>query len=305
LEKRTASLIEKNRCSDCFMSKSMCVCERTRAIWAAAPRPRTNIALFYHYKEWGRASNTGKLLSIGLGAEKVKSFVYGNPADEAALNSLLTSRPSAILFPGTTSIPIHTVMASWSSSRLESEESQTPKSAPSVLCILDATWTQAFALERVLSPLIPRVALDSLAVQRPSEFLSRRQSGPTKVSSIEAAALALTELGEPLAVTDCIRRSLQLSVDSMLVQGGKSTAFNNDVRPNVEVDCKAGPFTAPAIAKPEQCPVCGTRPARGFRNLGVRRPWDDEGKKRGDNIHRVWRCSDCEAFFNEPLATPS
>ena len=305
MEKRDASMREKRRCEVCFMSKSLCVCKRVREIWAKVPsRPKCRIAIFYHYKEWGRASNTGKLLQIGLGSEFVDSFIYGNPEHEASLSALLTSRPSAILFPGPNSVPISSILESLNSDSdadtATATTAATPTSGPAVLCVLDATWTQAPTLSNALPAAVPRVALDQ-AVSRPSEFLNRKQSTPTRISTVEAAALALEQLGEPKAVVDAIHASLRVSVDSVLLQAGKSKAFSTDVKPDPSALGGVGPFTPPTVEKPVVCPLCNAEPERGYRNLGIRRPWDEERNCKGTSSHRVWKCSGCEGIFNTAL----
>jgi len=327
IDRRLESLRAKNRCERCFMSRLICVCRRVEELWEGQPRPRTRIAILYHYKEWGRGSNTGKLLEIGLGPGLVQSFIFGNPAHEAALNELLLSRPSAVLYPGPKSVPPQTVLAQWGQQRdadgHQTGESPATSALPApVLCLLDGTWTQATSLDKAVDPRIPRLALDSL-ISRPSEFLSRKQSSPTRVSTIEAASLALTQLGEDEAVAECISASLRLSVDAMRVQGGKDPAFSNVIRPlwawsvttpsttSLPVSAASafpGPFTKPAITKPEKCECCGLSEAtnglnvsfKGFRNMGVRRPWDEEKQQKGSTAHRVWQCNSCGGMFNQP-----
>ena len=337
IDRRRESLRAKNRCERCFMTKTICVCRRIEELWEGQSRPRTRIAILYHYKEWGRASNTGKLLEIGLGPGIVQAFIFGNPAHEKALNDLLLSRPSAVLFPGPKSVPPQTVLAEWG----QLSESESPISATAsapVLCLLDGTWTQASSLDKVVDSRIPRLALDSL-VSRPSDFLSRKQSSPTRVSTIEAASLALAQLGEDEAVAECVSASLRLSVDAIRVQGGKDPAFDNVIRPvffssaaplgggsgsqstpsptflpasasaSASASAVSGPFTKPTINKPVKCECCGVSEVtsllnvafKGFRNMGVRRPWDEEKQQRGEAAHRVWECRSCGGLFNSPL----
>ena len=327
IERRRESLVSKGRCEACWLHSSMCLCGAVRRLWAGQQSLKTCVAVYFHYKEWGRSSNTGRLLSIGLGAENVSTFIYGNPRDEAALNDLLSNNPSCILFPSAASVPID---------QLFPKSGPPPRTIPStgeeeggdgklvarrVLCVLDSTWNQASALDKSLSPSIPRGNINSL-VDGPSNFLSRKQSlTATKISTIEAAALALQLLGEERDALDRIDLSLKMSVDVLKVQGGREPAFVGQVgviRPsfapttspviNSSSQAQAqpqGPFTAPSIAKPEQCPLCKTAPRRGFKNLGLRRPFDEEKQQAGSYAYRVWRCTGCAACFNVDTALPA
>jgi len=301
VERRVDSLRAKNRCERCWMSNVLCVCQPVSSLWKDVQRPRTRIALFFHYKEFGRASNTGKLMQIGMDAP---SFVLGNPNDEKALNELLASCPSAVLFPSASSVSLET----WKSDNIPLASADFANNPP-LLCVLDGTWTQAASMNRAISPLIPRVKLDAL-ISKPSEFLSRKQNSETRISTIEAAALALAELGEDKEIVECLTNSLRLSVDALLIQGGRTVAFGSDIRPNVDkaVDGPA-PYTPPSVLKPTTCPnpLCSAPdsvPPKGFKNLGIRRPWDMEGNKRGKTSYRVWRCTSCCECFNQDLVEP-
>lgn len=298
IERRLESMKEKCRCVDCFMSKALCICPAIKSLWAPLDPPTTRIAIFYHYKEWGRSSNTGKLLSIGLGPEHVETFIFGNSQHEAALNKLLTSNPSAVLFAGKKSMPITTLLAQRAELSSPLSESDSDRRQRPVLCVIDSTWGQAPAMEKVIDYRVPRVHVD-LHVEKPSDFLSRKQSSTqTKISTIEAVALALTQSGERTECAEAIHHSLLHSVDSLKVQGGRKVAFDHVIIPNARPEYGHGPYTAPIVNKPAVCPLCGGKPPGGFRNQGVRRPFDESTGSHQGGAHRVWRCSGCSEFFN-------
>jgi len=321
--RRRESLVSKGRCEACWLHNSMCLCEALRRLWAGHQPLKTHVAVYYHYKEWGRSSNTGRLLSIGLGEENVTTYIYGQ--DEAALNELLTTKPSCILFPSASSVPIDDLFKNslWGAPPGVERGDGAVGSEDRVLCVLDSTWNQASALDKSLSSSIPRVNINAM-VDGPSNFLSRKQSiTPNKISTIEAAALALQLLGEEKDALDRIELSLKMSVDVLKVQGGREPVFSSQVgvvRPsfapthsptNSHAQAQAqwqgqtqGPFTAPSIVKPEVCPLCKVAPRRGFKNLGLRRPFDEENQRAGSFAYRVWRCTSCSECFNVEAALP-
>lgn len=371
IEKRFESFVEKGRCPRCFLSKTCCICAPVQALWAPVkPLLKTRIAIYYHYKEFGRASNTAKLCSIGLSsgeaveggsgdcgdgdgqegegsmaglarAARINSnrhlqgedavsaaqcsyFIYGNPTHEAALNRLLTMSPACVLFASGRSVDIGSLARRVgpsgdggggienSSSSGGGGGSDGGSGGSRVVCVLDGTWGQVSAMEKTLDPSIPRAKVD-LLVNKKSDFLSRKQSENTRrISTIEALGLALEGLGEdsPEALrltAEAIERSLQLGVDALLKQGGRREAFQNSIRPSFStvLPGERGPYTAPSIGKPTVCPACGAAPKRGFRNCGVRRPYDVERDCPGGAVLRVWLCHECSAYHSVGIDPPT
>jgi DTW domain-containing protein YfiP len=183
----------KGKCEHCFLFFEYCICRQVKDIFNTPNRLLENhvhIALYMHFKEYGRASNTGKLLRIGS-PTNTSQYIYGQTDQEESLQTLLQSKPSLIIYPSPISRPI-SEYAHW----LSSSSSSTHH--PITLCVIDSTWPQSRAMEQRLHPDIPRVHIDEL-VTKPSLFLNRKQStNKTKISTIEAIMLAIMALIAPL-----------------------------------------------------------------------------------------------------------
>ena len=148
--KRQKSFVERNLCSICFLTKECCICDQVRSIFKDVPRPRADIVVFQHYKEYGRASNTAKLLEIGLGS---KVCLFGNNNDCAELQEVLLNG-GFIVYPGPSSQPIcnfkHTA----------NEKADGSGHVPTI-CLLDGTWNQASLLNKTFPNSILRVNVDA------------------------------------------------------------------------------------------------------------------------------------------------
>ncbi len=245
-----------------------------------------------HYKEWGRASNTGKLLSIGM-PEKASISIFGSLASEEEMLASFVDKSVLILYPSPEAKPI-SEYNSWFSAQ-----------SGVTLCVLDSTWSQSSAMNNRLPENIPRVRIDD-EVFSPSLFLNRKQStNKTKVCTVEAVALALRALGEQEAALTPIFESLRLSVDAVLQQSGKKPAYSNKI---------ANMSTRPTIVRPDECPSCGATCADTiFKNLGTHRRRPSEGSLSGTEedgcpeietaqptaalVFRTWKCTKCAEFF--------
>jgi hypothetical protein len=64
LDMRKEFLINTSKCLDCFMLKSLCICDKIKKLYNKPFRTDVQFELYCHIKEYGRASNTGNLLSI-------------------------------------------------------------------------------------------------------------------------------------------------------------------------------------------------------------------------------------------------
>lgn len=66
----------KHTCPQCFMLKILCICERVKAIQTASISDKVSeVLLITHHKELGRASNSGKLLTM-MHPHKCKVHIY-------------------------------------------------------------------------------------------------------------------------------------------------------------------------------------------------------------------------------------
>lgn len=287
----------EGRCFGCFLFMPYCMCSIAPTIFQPAlsnpssVTSRVHFCLFMHFKEWGRASNTGKLLNVGLGNDRAGLYIFGQQDQEQVLIEKLRSRPSLILYPSTNAKNI---------SEYRHLIETTGNENPLQLCVIDTTWSLSAAMNRNLPDDIPRVMIDKDLISGPSRFLNRKQNiNKHKVSTIEAVALALQSLlpenstvgnstSSSIDEEDnlpeelrCYRTALEYSVDSVLKQAGKKLAYGHEILPNFSTtgnQVHFGPVTRPITGKPLACLGCGRQraningdildPEVNFKNFG-------------------------------------
>ena len=271
----------EGKCSKCYLVNSLCICDKVRHIFKGKGTS-VQIILYQHFKEYGRPSNTGKLLLIGL-ENNTELKIFGNIDDENdMINRATSSTPSFVLSPGENSIPMSSFRQIYKQANGNVN-----------LILVDSTWNQASAMLKNIPASIQRVHIDELSIKSPSQFLSRKQTSDTKTSTIEAFALALQALDDSNdAMISSLYEALRLSVDSLNKQCGLASSYGNDIEPNVMMcDSSTGPFQKAAVARPTGCPTCGTG-ATKFVNMGLRKP--DATRK----LSRIWQCKKCSSFFS-------
>lgn len=332
---KSQMMAENHRCSKCFLSLIYCICSRVRSIVDESAsnlstedpqisiHRNINYHIFMHFKEWGRASNTGKLLPICL-PEKASIEIYGIQNEFDQLCKTLQEKPSLILYPTADAKPIS-----------EYKNWVKEHNGDVHICVIDSTWIQSHAMEKSLPADVPRVKIDEM-IFGPSKFLNRKQSkNKNKVSTIESVIMALKALGLSEVELVPLEKSFEYGVDAMLRQGGKKPAFGNVIKPMTQAQDGStvrGPYTAPRIIKPKVCLRCGiTGDSINFKNVGIRRKtYEDESAVKRDHngnpiaastthapfvsefseeysmkmsdimqkkIYRVWRCPSCQNYF--------
>jgi len=187
-------------CPACRLPGWLCVCHH-------APRvaTRTPVLLLVHAREWGRASNTARLLALAVrGAALVCHGRRAAPTDAAA--HLPPGAAPVVLFPGRGARPL-------------TPELVASLPAPPALIVPDGNWRQAGNMVKRL-PLLAgalKVALPERAFAGPAV---RRNRPGHRMPTYEAVAQALAVLeGEGVAgpLFDFYRRA----TDRMLLVRGK------------------------------------------------------------------------------------
>lgn len=150
------------KCPRCLLQQRVCLCAEVPAI-----ATRTRILIVRHHLERFRSSNSGRLAHLALTNSEI--IDHGGSAGPAQLADLTGAW---LLFPE--GEPIHTA----------------PVPPPSMLVVLDATWSQARRMYRKLDRLrgLPLLRLPDAPVP-PARL--RESPGPGRVSTIEAIARAL------------------------------------------------------------------------------------------------------------------
>jgi DTW domain-containing protein YfiP len=214
LHLRSMILEQKNRCMKCFCKTDVCMCQRIQQILSPVQLP-CQLTVFTHYKEWGKSSNTGKILKFGL-SRYSKEFIFGVHDDEVAFLRELESMPSIVLYPSPKSIPI-TDMKDWYAKH----------NGKINLCVIDSTWGQSGPMTKFIPSTIPRVHVNELIVG-PSLYLNRRQSPlKYKVSTVESVCYALRGLGEQASTCDPLFDALKFSVDTVFFQRNSKTVYGS------------------------------------------------------------------------------
>lgn len=312
LWKKRSSMASEGRCENCYMFRTYCICCKVQANFASIADRGTssnsigniNFSIYLHFKEWGRSSNTGKVLQIGQPKGKCYTAIYGQPDQEQILYQSLQSSPSFVLYPSSSSRPISDYAHLLSADQ------------PLQLCVIDSTWPQSYAMEKAIPANIPRVHIDEW-VTGPSQFLNRKQTSFGRVSTLEAVMMALTALGATPDDLLPYQLSLEYCVDAVLQQSGKVAAYGNYIQPYFGDDNRittTGPAIKPSIDRPTQCPCCNALgSATSFKNLGVRKKaylTDDRVAKQEmymklwesmadeeNGLVRIWRCKACSEHF--------
>ncbi|MGA8893198.1 MAG: tRNA-uridine aminocarboxypropyltransferase [Anaeromyxobacteraceae bacterium] len=183
----------RDGCPRCLRPTAFCVCA------GLAPVPsRTRVVLLQHPREARLAICSAWLTRISLeNAEILRGVSFEGDPRVAALAAL---PGAAVLWPGEASVP--------AASRVGAP--------PPVLFAVDGTWHQAGKMLR-LSPTLARLPRISIDAGRPSGYAGlRAEPGEVHLSTLEAVALALSQLeGDPVRFAPMVaafHRSVALQI---------------------------------------------------------------------------------------------
>jgi DTW domain-containing protein len=187
-------------CPECRLQRWLCVC-------AHAPRValRTPLLLVVHVHDFGRTSNTARLLTLAVrGAAVVRHGVFPAPADPAS--HVPAGATPLVLFPGHGARPL-------------TPELGASLPSPPALVVPDGNWKQASRMVKRL-PLLAGAVKVSLPDRALPGLALRTNVAVHHMSTYEAVVQALAVLeGEPVAepLLDFYRRA----TDRMLLVRGK------------------------------------------------------------------------------------
>lgn len=190
------------RCVRCHLHGPFCVC-------ADLPRIETavQVVVVRHWKERRRTSNTGRLVHQCVSGSALVDF--GGRGE--SFDPQMATPPGAwLVFPrgsddATDAPPDPTL----------------PESRPRAIVLLDGSWGQARRMSHRIPGLsdLPRLALPPPRADVPR---LRQPHAPWAVSTVEAAALALSAVGEP-AACDALYDAFDLFVSRVRAQAGRFT----------------------------------------------------------------------------------
>lgn len=208
-----SDLKERGKCEGCMLQTAYCICSRLKALRDTTAElgvgARVRFVVWMHWKERKRASNTGKLLESLLPGSEV--LMHGVPEDMARFQELRAAAGGRVfvLFPSTDALPVDAALAQAEAP----SESPAHVTAPALAILIDGTWSQARRMRK--TPELEGIGDVALAPTTRSEFHWRRQSVEGRISTLEAAALLLEDMGEPAAVPQALRFALAALCDAL------------------------------------------------------------------------------------------
>ena len=273
----------RERCPKCWFYKSVCLCGKIAKLRQQASSDLdTEVVVFMHHREFGKASNTGKLAPL-VAPTNCRYEIYGTRRGDIALLELCEAKDKqlVILYPSEDSHQLSQFSRKarrYDGSTIETHNASNMRESQKtlVLAVLDSTWSQANRMNKNIPRHIPRVHIDD-QVNTESLYLCRRQNPKiiknvgqlqksNKVSTIEAIQKALHVLGEPPDILEVFSASLKLTVDSIYAQKGEKAVYGNQISRAVnQGDEKV--FGVAKATRPSVCPGCGQKEKR-FNNCG-------------------------------------
>nr|CCC89856.1 conserved hypothetical protein [Trypanosoma congolense IL3000] len=190
------SAVKGDICLWCWFSKGLCFCDRLeeyrqRLLEAQRGTP-PEITVVMHPEEIMRGTNSGHIIAFILGAPL---RIWGVAEDDSYLNTLQAVDLVGNGYSASGETPLHTAsLYPESGAPLLEDFVKGIDSAHKIhLLLLDATWSQANALNRHIPRHIPRVGL-RIDESYSSLFKAlRKQTRQSGVSTFEATSMALQQ----------------------------------------------------------------------------------------------------------------
>ncbi|KAG8342652.1 hypothetical protein TRVL_06519 [Trypanosoma vivax] len=244
------SAMRNNLCLWCWFAESMCLCDRLEQhrekLLSTKLSSVVSVTVVMHAEELMRGTNSGHIAAFILGAP---IRVWGIPEDDAYLQQLPaitvedfstdfcgeTWDPSSALSSGTV---VHTVSLYPEKGAVAMEDLvQSLGSGEKIhLLLMDATWSQANALNRHVPRHIPRVVL-RVSEGYDSLFKAlRKRTRQTGVSTLEATTMALQQClggslcqaGVSLEVSEAMTAAMKEFVDLKCIVSYRNACFTKD-----------------------------------------------------------------------------
>jgi DTW domain-containing protein YfiP len=178
----TISTSRRATCGACLRAQSACICRFVTPVASSIA-----LLVLQHPLEVGNAKNSARLLHLCLPGSRLLVGETFEPAElDAALHA--DGRTPLLLYPET---PGEAALGLPAPPGIDAALLERPDSLRLVL--LDATWRKSRKMLYVNPSLqrLPRLALQGLP---PSAYRIRKAHAPDQLSSLEAAAYALSQL---------------------------------------------------------------------------------------------------------------
>lgn len=211
--RRREERCKKTRCSrcwfpvDCDGGTSYCICAKMPAL---SLKTRTRFMVYMHPRDWYNAGDDAKIL-LSATPDAAEIFVYGRPGDDEKLKRSLASCSSALLlFPDASAISVDEFLQQRGLSDTEAKEE--PETG---IVVIDGTWNNVKQMQKHFSkevaPHVPHVKLEPKSLS----VYARTQTRKDGISSVEAVALLLRELGEAPEVCDELVRYITVNNEAL------------------------------------------------------------------------------------------
>lgn len=209
----------KTRCSRCWFpvdcgGTSYCVCSKMPPL---AFRRETKFLIYMHPRDWYNAGDDAKIL-LSAAPDSSEIFVFGRPGDDEKLKISLRSCSSALLlFPDASAVSVDEFRDSYG-------QTDTSAAGKMAVVVLDGTWNNVKQMQKhfskTVAPHVPHVKLEP----RSLSVYARTQTRKDGISSVEAVALLLRELGDAPEMCDELVRYVTINNEALRLKPEKCDA---------------------------------------------------------------------------------
>jgi len=220
----------RSRCPRCWFpvnssGTSYCVCPRMPSLTF---RTRSRFLVYMHPRDWYNAGDDAKIL-LNAAPDSTDVFVFGRPGDSERLQRAIAGSDAALLlFPDeaalTTDEFIEQHRGRVQSGLPRGDAVSVAAGAPHCdgselsIIVIDGTWNNVKQLlkhfVREVGPGVPHVRLKPTTLS----VYARTQTRADGVSSVEAIALLLQELGESEQVCSELVRYIEINNEALRLQ---------------------------------------------------------------------------------------
>ncbi|QOL47926.1 tRNA-uridine aminocarboxypropyltransferase [Massilia litorea] len=167
-------------CAACLRAQSACICA-----WVRPVSPAAGLLILQHPLEVANAKNSARLLHLCVAGSRL---AVGEAFDPLELDALLHAdgRRPVLLYPETPDAPA-------------APATSLPPPGELRLVVLDATWRKSRKMLHLTPALqrLPRLALSEMPA---SNYRIRKAHAPDQLSTLEATAYALGQVGGDMAL---------------------------------------------------------------------------------------------------------